>query len=59
MIHLGTGPHLGASDAARTPISTARLCISALGLAFSLSSPALAGAQTGASAVVLTEYAKR
>lgn len=22
MIHLGTGPHLGASDAVRTPVST-------------------------------------
>jgi pimeloyl-ACP methyl ester carboxylesterase len=49
MIHLGTGPHLGASHAARTRVSMARLCISALGLAFSLSSPGLAEAQTAAS----------
>ena len=49
MIHLGTGPHLGASDAARARDRAARLCIYALGLAVSSSSPVLAAAQTEAS----------
>src|SRR5215207_2172332 len=48
MIHLSTRPRVGASDAVRARDSTARLCICALGLTFSLSSPALAEAQTTA-----------
>jgi pimeloyl-ACP methyl ester carboxylesterase len=51
MIHLSTGPHIGASVATRARDSTARLCICALGLTLSLSAPSLAKAQTpGASA---------
>jgi pimeloyl-ACP methyl ester carboxylesterase len=46
MIHVGIGPYVGASDAARARDSTARLCICALGLAFSLSRPTVAEAQT-------------
>jgi len=46
MIRLSTGPYVGASEAAGARDSTARLCICALGLTFSLSSPALAEAQT-------------
>jgi hypothetical protein len=50
MIQLRIGPHLGASDDARTRFRTAHLSILALGLTFSLSGPALAQGQTPRSA---------
>lgn len=48
MNHLDTGPHLGASGAARTRDNAARLCLSALSVALSVSIPAPAAGQTSA-----------
>ena len=48
MNELRIGPHLGASDATRAWDSAAGVCIYALGLALSLSVPALTEAQTAA-----------
>src|SRR6476661_5917799 len=48
MFHLRSGTHVVASGAMRARDSTSRLPIVALGLAFSLSVPALTEAQTSA-----------
>jgi pimeloyl-ACP methyl ester carboxylesterase len=46
MIQLRLGPRLAASDAVRARLHPAHLCLCALGLTFSLSSPAVAQPQT-------------